>query len=221
MRSHLITARGRSRSTLGLTAEEALASTMMRAEGMSGGRDVGVVINRPNRDGPCLLPACGGVGTQYTPATGWAQALVYRGARVEGSGSRGLHRSCARRRGLDVDQRILGLAQHRDDGTVAAPLFHRGQRLRHLGPVLAADARRQHRGEPRCLRQPEGPLGGRLGSARCRRAHRGSPSMQCAPARARCCCAFASRGSPATPARTRRPTSSPGRSKPSVPAILS
>ena len=66
---------------LGLTAEEALASTMMRAEGMSGGRDVGVVINRPNPDGPCLLPACGGVGTQYTPATGWAQSLVYR-ARV-------------------------------------------------------------------------------------------------------------------------------------------
>jgi 2-oxoisovalerate dehydrogenase E1 component len=64
--------------TLGLTAEEALASTMMRAEGMSGGRDVGVVINRPNGNGPCLLPACGGVGTQYTPATGWAQALVYR-----------------------------------------------------------------------------------------------------------------------------------------------
>ena len=67
--------------TLGVSAEEALASTMMRAEGMSGGRDVGVVINRPNRDGPCLLPACGGVGTQYTPATGWAQALRYR-ARV-------------------------------------------------------------------------------------------------------------------------------------------
>jgi 2-oxoisovalerate dehydrogenase E1 component len=63
---------------LGLSAEEALASTMMRAEGMSGGRDIGVVINRPNRDGPCLLPACGGVGAQYTPATGWAQALVYR-----------------------------------------------------------------------------------------------------------------------------------------------
>jgi 2-oxoisovalerate dehydrogenase E1 component len=69
--------------TLGVSVEEALASTMMRAEGMSGGRDVGVVINRPNRDGPCLLPACGGVGTQYTPATGWAQALRYR-ARVLG-----------------------------------------------------------------------------------------------------------------------------------------
>ena len=37
---------------LGLTAEEALASTMMRAEGMSAERDIGVVINRPNRNGP-------------------------------------------------------------------------------------------------------------------------------------------------------------------------
>ncbi len=63
---------------LGLSAEEALASTMMRAEGMSAGRDIGVVLNLPNREGPCLLPACGGVGSQYTPATGWAQALVYR-----------------------------------------------------------------------------------------------------------------------------------------------
>ena len=63
---------------LGLSAAEALASTMMRSQGMSAGRDIGVVINRPNRDGACLLPACGGVGTQYTPATGWAQALVYR-----------------------------------------------------------------------------------------------------------------------------------------------
>src|SRR5262245_39523081 len=63
---------------LGLSAEEALASTMMRAEGMSGGRDIGVVINLPNRNGPCLLPACGGVGTQFTPATGWAQSLRYR-----------------------------------------------------------------------------------------------------------------------------------------------
>jgi 2-oxoisovalerate dehydrogenase E1 component len=68
---------------LGLSAEDALASSMMRAQGMSAGRDIGVVINLPNRQGPCMLPACGGVGTQYTPATGWAQALVYR-ARVLG-----------------------------------------------------------------------------------------------------------------------------------------
>ncbi len=75
---------------LGLPAEEALASTMMRPTGMSAGRDIGVVINRPNRGGPCLLPACGGVGAQYTPATGWAQALVYRArllADTEAAGS--------------------------------------------------------------------------------------------------------------------------------------
>src|SRR5690606_39432104 len=30
------------------------------------------------RDGACVLPACGGVGAQYTPAVGWAQAARYR-----------------------------------------------------------------------------------------------------------------------------------------------
>ena len=140
--------------TLGLPAEEALASTMMRAGGMSGGRDIGVVINRPNRDGPGLLPACGGVGTQYTPAVGWAQALVYRGARPERRDGRGQHRGRARRRGLDGDQRLLVGAQHRDDGAAAAAVLHRGQRLRHLGAGSAADAGRRHRREPRGLRQP-------------------------------------------------------------------
>jgi 2-oxoisovalerate dehydrogenase E1 component len=69
--------------TLGLDLDEALASTMMRAGSMSEGRDIGVVFNLPRRDGVCVLPACGGVGTQYTPAVGWAQALQYR-ARVLG-----------------------------------------------------------------------------------------------------------------------------------------
>jgi 2-oxoisovalerate dehydrogenase E1 component len=64
--------------TLGLSLDEALASTMMRAGGMSEGRDIGVVFNLPRREGACVLPACGGVGTQYTPAVGWAQALRYR-----------------------------------------------------------------------------------------------------------------------------------------------
>ena len=67
---------------LGLTLDEALASTMMRSGGMSAGRDIGVVMNMPRSEaaapGPCLLPASGGVGTQYTPAVGWAQALMYR-----------------------------------------------------------------------------------------------------------------------------------------------
>ena len=62
---------------LGFPLEEALSSTMMRSGGLSDGRDIGVVFNLPNLGGPCVLPACGGVGTQYTPAVGWAQALRY------------------------------------------------------------------------------------------------------------------------------------------------
>jgi 2-oxoisovalerate dehydrogenase E1 component len=64
--------------SLGLPLEQALASTMMRAGGMSEGRDIGVVFNMPRKSGACVLPVCGGVGTQYTPAVGWAQALRYR-----------------------------------------------------------------------------------------------------------------------------------------------
>jgi 2-oxoisovalerate dehydrogenase E1 component len=63
---------------LGLPLQEALASTMMRAGGMSEGRDIGVVFNMPRKKGACVLPGCGGVGAQYTPAVGWAQALRYR-----------------------------------------------------------------------------------------------------------------------------------------------
>ncbi len=62
---------------LGLPLERMLASTMMRASGFSEGRDIGVMFNWPRRDGPCVLPGCGGVGTQYTPAVGWAQAIGY------------------------------------------------------------------------------------------------------------------------------------------------
>src|SRR3984957_8814452 len=64
--------------SLGLKVEDALASTMMRVGGMSEGRDIGVVFNLPRKSGACVLPVCGGVGTQYTPAVGWAQALRYR-----------------------------------------------------------------------------------------------------------------------------------------------
>jgi len=62
---------------LGFELEEALASTMMKTGSMSNGRDIGVVFNWPRSEGPCVLPACGGVGTQYTPAIGWAQAIRY------------------------------------------------------------------------------------------------------------------------------------------------
>ncbi len=65
---------------LGLSVEDALASTMMRAGGVSDGRDIGMVFNLPRSEAHPVtgLPVCGGVGAQYTPAVGWAQALVYR-----------------------------------------------------------------------------------------------------------------------------------------------
>jgi 2-oxoisovalerate dehydrogenase E1 component len=64
--------------TLGLGLEEAAAGPLARAFSTSGGRDIGVVFNMPSRGGATVLPGCGGVGTQYTPTVGWAQAICYR-----------------------------------------------------------------------------------------------------------------------------------------------
>ena len=64
---------------LGLDLEDALAGPMMRAGGMSDGRDIGVVFNLPKKDGKaCLLPVSGAVGAQYTPISGWAEAIKYK-----------------------------------------------------------------------------------------------------------------------------------------------
>jgi 2-oxoisovalerate dehydrogenase E1 component len=62
----------------GLTLEEAFASDMARTGSVSGGRDVGVVANLPRRERALILPMAGDVGSQYTPAVGWAQAITYR-----------------------------------------------------------------------------------------------------------------------------------------------
>lgn len=64
--------------TLGVEPADALGAAMARAGGYSDGRDIGVVFNHPNPGGPVALPMCGGVGAQYTPAAGWAQAIEYR-----------------------------------------------------------------------------------------------------------------------------------------------
>jgi 2-oxoisovalerate dehydrogenase E1 component len=61
--------------SLGLSIEDALASPLGRAGGFSDGRDIGVVCNLPNRNGPIVLPMSGDVGSQYTPCAGWAQAI--------------------------------------------------------------------------------------------------------------------------------------------------
>lgn len=63
---------------LGVDLADALGSSMARAGGYSDGRDIGVVFNYPNLGGAAALPMCGGVGAQYTPTAGWAQAVEYR-----------------------------------------------------------------------------------------------------------------------------------------------
>lgn len=63
---------------LGVDPADALGSNMMRAGGYSDGRDIGVVFNYPNAAGASALPMSGGVGAQYTPTAGWAQAIEYR-----------------------------------------------------------------------------------------------------------------------------------------------
>ncbi|GAC1695465.1 MAG: transketolase C-terminal domain-containing protein [Steroidobacteraceae bacterium] len=77
---------------LGVSLVEAAAGPLARSGSFSGGRDIGVVFNLPGRGGPSVLPACGGVGAQYTPAAGWAQALRYR---HEVLGERGFGRGIA------------------------------------------------------------------------------------------------------------------------------
>ena len=62
---------------LGVDIADALGSAMGRSGGYSDGRDIGVVFNYPNPHGCSALPMCGGVGAQYTPTAGWAQAVEY------------------------------------------------------------------------------------------------------------------------------------------------
>jgi 2-oxoisovalerate dehydrogenase E1 component len=63
--------------SLGVPVEDALGSGMGRQGGYSDGRDIGVVFNYPNPNGAPALPMSGGVGAQYTPTAGWAQAIAY------------------------------------------------------------------------------------------------------------------------------------------------
>lgn len=62
----------------GMTAEEGFAGPLAKIGSRNGGRDIGVVHNLVSRGGVTVLPASGDVGAQYTPATGWAQAVAYR-----------------------------------------------------------------------------------------------------------------------------------------------
>ena len=63
--------------SLGLTIEDALGSPLGRSGGFSDGRDIGVVCNLPNANGPVVMPMSGDVGSQFTPGVGWAQSITY------------------------------------------------------------------------------------------------------------------------------------------------
>src|SRR5262245_47676767 len=64
--------------TQGLKAEDSFAANMARSGGYSDGRDIGAVCNLPSTGKATALPMAGEVGSGYTPAVGWAQAIVYR-----------------------------------------------------------------------------------------------------------------------------------------------
>lgn len=64
--------------TLGIPLDDAISGPLARSGGYSDGRDIGVVFNFPNPKGASALPMCGGVGAQYTPSAGWAQAIEYQ-----------------------------------------------------------------------------------------------------------------------------------------------
>jgi 2-oxoisovalerate dehydrogenase E1 component len=118
--------------SLGVPLEDALGSNMGRAGGYSDGRDIGVVFNFPNADGPSALPMSAGVGAQYTPTAGLGAGDHLLSRRAEGPGLRPLDRGGAGRRRVGGDQRLLGGAHHRHDAEAADALLDRGQWLRHL-----------------------------------------------------------------------------------------
>lgn len=64
--------------SLGLDLEDAMAAPMAKSGGYSDGRDIGVVCNKPGENGATVLPMAGDVGSQYTPAIGWAQGIQYQ-----------------------------------------------------------------------------------------------------------------------------------------------
>jgi len=64
--------------SLGVPLADAIGSGMGLSGGYSDGRDIGVVFNYPNPGGAHAMPMAGGVGAQYTPAVGWAQAIKYK-----------------------------------------------------------------------------------------------------------------------------------------------
>jgi hypothetical protein len=139
--------------SLGVPLEDALGSNMGRAGGYSDGRDIGVVFNFPNADGPSALPMSGrGRRSIYADRRlGAGDRISSRGA--EGPRLRSCHCSRAWRRCVGGDQRLLVGPDHRHHPEAADALLHRGQWLWDFGPVILPDPRRRHRPQPRQLQR--------------------------------------------------------------------
>jgi 2-oxoisovalerate dehydrogenase E1 component len=195
--------------SLGLEPEAALAATMMRAGSMSEGRDIGVVFNRPGAHGQTtVLPACGGVGAQYTPAVGWAQALLYRQRALGESGAAG----------------AIAVV-HGGDGSTATNGFWSALNIattRQLPLLFFIEDNGFGISVPSSLQTPGGDICENLsgfGNLAIFEADAAAPAhaaaviarrcATCARAAAPRCCACACRGSTATRTRTTRPTRVP------------
>ena len=63
--------------SLGLAIDDAFAGPLGKTGGYSGGRDIGVVCNLLADSGTTVLPMAGDVGSQFTPAAGWAESIRY------------------------------------------------------------------------------------------------------------------------------------------------
>src|SRR6516165_11346708 len=189
---------------LGVSLEEAAAGPLARSGAFSGGRDIGVVFNLPGRGGPTVLPAVGGVGAQYTPAAGWAQAIRYR---HETLGDAAYARSIAVVLGGDASTATNGFWSALNIATTQSlpMLFYIEDN--GFGISVPAPGSSYSRVMVAIRRQRPSSRIGQL--------------LRCARREPRCCCASPCHGSRVTPARIPRPTSRGRRSRQSVRATRS
>ena len=192
--------------TLGLSLEDALGSPLGRAGGFSDGRDIGVVGNLPNRDGPMRA------------ADGRRRRLAVHAGRRAGRSRSVYQRDTLRRSQLGRrdrasvlggeasvgDERLLVGADDRDDAEAADAVLHRRQRARHLGEGRSADAGREHRART-SRRSATCSCATATAAIRARRrVCSRSASSTCAAARGRRSCDSPCRGCAATPDPTIR-----------------
>ena len=152
--------------TLGLSIEEALASTMMRAGSMSEGRDIGVVFNLPRRDGPVRAARMrrGRHAVHARRRVGAGAALPARRC----SATRAVAGSIAVAHGGDASTATNGFWSALNIATTERlPLlfFIEDNGYGISVPAEHANAGRQHRAQPERLSRPARARRRRLGSA--------------------------------------------------------